>query len=47
VKGIGTQEIAFSIQDHACLTSTGGTTCTDIDWFFTLAPLDTNECSQP
>lgn len=47
VEGIGTQEIAISIQDHACLTSTGGTACADTDWYFTLAPLDTNECSPP
>jgi len=47
VEGIGTQEITISIHDHDCLTSTGGTACADTDWSFTLAPLDTKECSQP
>ena len=47
VEGIGTQEITISIHDHACLTSTGGTACADMDWSLTLAPLDTNECGQP
>ncbi|MCX6060407.1 MAG: hypothetical protein NTW69_19960 [Chloroflexi bacterium] len=47
VEGVGTQEITISIHDHGCITSTGGTACGDTDWSITLAPLDTNECSQP